>query len=45
MNLFDEIDKFMKVPDEWAPPEANPYTPTVSFNAYISVFSDKFDNY
>ncbi|XP_035841422.1 eukaryotic translation initiation factor 3 subunit B-like [Helianthus annuus] len=29
VNMFDEIDRFMKVPDEWAPPESRPYTPGV----------------
>ncbi|CAH9101713.1 unnamed protein product [Cuscuta europaea] len=27
VNLFDDIDKFMKVPDEWAPPDTKVYTP------------------
>ncbi|KAK9051560.1 hypothetical protein SSX86_028187 [Deinandra increscens subsp. villosa] len=26
VNMFDEIDKFMKVPVEWIPPETKPYT-------------------
>ncbi|XP_076937148.1 eukaryotic translation initiation factor 3 subunit B-like, partial [Bidens hawaiensis] len=26
-NMFDEINMFMNVLDEWAPPEARPYTP------------------
>ncbi|KAL6964896.1 Eukaryotic translation initiation factor 3 subunit B [Sarracenia purpurea var. burkii] len=25
VNMFDDIEKFMKVPDEWAPPETKPY--------------------
>lgn len=29
VNMFDEIEKFMKVPNEWAPPETKPYTPGV----------------
>ena len=28
--MFDDIEKFLKVPDEWAPPETKPYTPGVS---------------
>ena len=28
--MFDEIEKFLKVPEEWAPPESKPYTPGVS---------------
>ncbi|KAM0065162.1 putative RNA recognition motif domain, eukaryotic translation initiation factor 3 subunit B [Helianthus debilis subsp. tardiflorus] len=31
VNMFDEIDKFMKVPDEWAPPKSRPYTPGRTF--------------
>lgn len=27
--MFDDFDRFMKVPDEWAPPEFTPYTPGV----------------
>ncbi|KAF5461330.1 hypothetical protein F2P56_017440 [Juglans regia] len=26
VNMFDEFDTFMKVPDKWAPPEFTPYT-------------------
>ncbi|XP_031262731.1 eukaryotic translation initiation factor 3 subunit B-like isoform X1 [Pistacia vera] len=29
VNMFDDFDKFMKVPNEWAPPEFKPYTPGV----------------
>ena len=29
--MFDDFDRFMKVPDEWAPPETKPYTPGVMF--------------
>jgi len=36
LNVFDEFDTFMKVPDEWAPPESKPYTPGVI--ASISLF-------
>lgn len=31
VNKFDDIEKFMKVPDEWALPEFKPYTPGVIF--------------
>ncbi|KAF3446155.1 hypothetical protein FNV43_RR11334 [Rhamnella rubrinervis] len=27
VNMFDDFDRFMKVPNEWAPPEIKPYTP------------------
>ena len=29
VNMFDDFDRFMRVPDEWAPPETTPYTPGV----------------
>jgi translation initiation factor 3 subunit B len=31
VNMFDDFDKYMKVPDEWVPPESKPYTPGVIF--------------
>ncbi|XP_055817657.1 eukaryotic translation initiation factor 3 subunit B [Solanum dulcamara] len=27
VNMFEDIEKFLKVPDEWAPPEIKPYVP------------------
>ncbi|KAM3311366.1 hypothetical protein ACQJBY_031812 [Aegilops geniculata] len=27
VNMFDDFEKYMKVPDEWAPAEIKPYTP------------------
>jgi translation initiation factor 3 subunit B len=30
VNMFDDFEKYMKVPDEWAPAEIKPYTPGVS---------------
>lgn len=37
VNLFDDIEKFMKVPEEWAPPETKPYVPGVcSSLSYLS---------
>lgn len=29
VNMFDDFEKYMKVPDEWAPAEIKPYTPGV----------------
>ncbi|WMV11052.1 hypothetical protein MTR67_004437 [Solanum verrucosum] len=29
VNMFEDIEKFLKVPDEWAPPEIKPYVPGV----------------
>ena len=31
MSMFDDFDRFMKVPNEWAPPETKPYAPGVRF--------------
>nr|GEZ67071.1 eukaryotic translation initiation factor 3 subunit B-like [Tanacetum cinerariifolium] len=36
VNMFDEIDKFMKVPDEWAPPEIKPYTPGENLQHWLT---------
>jgi hypothetical protein len=27
--MFDELEKYMKVFDEWVPPEVKPYVPAV----------------
>ncbi|KAK6804239.1 hypothetical protein RDI58_002023 [Solanum bulbocastanum] len=29
VNMFEDIERFLKVPDEWAPPEIKPYVPGV----------------
>ncbi|WOH14507.1 hypothetical protein DCAR_0934026 [Daucus carota subsp. sativus] len=36
VNMFDEIEKFMKVPDEWAPPETKPYTPGENLQHWLT---------
>lgn len=36
VNMFDDFDRFMKVPDEWAPPEFKPYSPGVMFHPIYS---------
>ncbi|CAI9103409.1 OLC1v1001878C1 [Oldenlandia corymbosa var. corymbosa] len=36
VNLFDDIEKFMKVPDEWAPPEIKPYTPGENLQHWLT---------
>ncbi|XP_010276277.1 PREDICTED: eukaryotic translation initiation factor 3 subunit B-like [Nelumbo nucifera] len=36
VNLFDDFDKFMKVPDEWAPPETKPYTPGENLQKWLT---------
>ncbi|KAK9104755.1 hypothetical protein Scep_021599 [Stephania cephalantha] len=35
VNLFDDIDKYMKVPDKWAPPETKPYTPGENLHQWL----------
>ncbi|KAL8162186.1 hypothetical protein V2J09_013675 [Rumex salicifolius] len=35
VNMFDEIDKFQRVPDEWAPPETKPYTPGENLQRWL----------
>ena len=29
VNMFDDFEKYMKVPDEWTPAEIKPYGPAV----------------
>ena len=29
VNIFDDFEKYMKVPDEWTPAELKPYAPGV----------------
>lgn len=29
VNMFEDFDRFIKVPDQWAPPETKPYNPGV----------------
>ncbi|GAB4828263.1 Eukaryotic translation initiation factor 3 subunit B [Ancistrocladus abbreviatus] len=36
VNMFDDVEKFMKVPDEWAPPETNPYTPGENLQHWLT---------
>lgn len=36
VNMFDDIEKFMKVPDEWAPPETKPYTPGENLQHWLT---------
>ncbi|KAF8379127.1 hypothetical protein HHK36_028556 [Tetracentron sinense] len=36
VNLFDDFDRFMKVPDEWAPPETKPYTPGENLQQWLT---------
>ncbi|XP_023007597.1 eukaryotic translation initiation factor 3 subunit B-like isoform X1 [Cucurbita maxima] len=35
VNMFEDFDRFMKVPDEWAPPESNPYTPGENLQQWL----------
>ncbi|KAK6918126.1 Translation initiation factor, beta propellor-like domain, partial [Dillenia turbinata] len=34
--MFDDIDKFMKVLDEWAPPETKPYIPGENLQQWLT---------
>ncbi|KAI3742980.1 hypothetical protein L1987_60681 [Smallanthus sonchifolius] len=36
VNMFDEFDKFMEVPDEWASPEIRPYTPRENLQRWLT---------
>nr|GMD65181.1 eukaryotic translation initiation factor 3 subunit B-like [Ipomoea batatas] len=36
VNMFDDIEKFMKVPDEWAPPETKVYTPRENLQHWLT---------
>ncbi|GAA0145959.1 hypothetical protein Leryth_013162 [Lithospermum erythrorhizon] len=36
VNMFDDIEKFMKVPDQWAPPESKPYTPGENLHHWLA---------
>ncbi|KAI3742981.1 hypothetical protein L1987_60682 [Smallanthus sonchifolius] len=36
VNMFDEIDRFMRVPDEWAPPEIRPYIPGENLQRWLT---------
>lgn len=31
VNMFDDFEKYMRVPDEWVAPEVKPYSPGVYF--------------
>ncbi|CAL5382545.1 unnamed protein product [Camellia sinensis] len=35
VSMFDDIEKFMKVPDEWAPPEMKPYAPIENLQQWL----------
>ncbi|XP_065850558.1 eukaryotic translation initiation factor 3 subunit B-like [Euphorbia lathyris] len=36
VNMFEDIDKFMRVPDEWAPPEIRPYVPGENLQQWLT---------
>lgn len=36
VNMFDDIEKFLKVPEEWAPPENKPYTPGENLQKWLT---------
>ncbi|KAL0003545.1 hypothetical protein SO802_017326 [Lithocarpus litseifolius] len=36
VNMFDDFDTFMEVPDQWAPPEFKPYTPGENLQQWLT---------
>ncbi|MED6173881.1 Eukaryotic translation initiation factor 3 subunit B [Stylosanthes scabra] len=36
VTMFDEFDKFMKLPDQWAPPESKPYAPGENLQNWLT---------
>ncbi|KAI9100011.1 hypothetical protein K1719_024229 [Acacia pycnantha] len=36
VNMFDDFDRLMKVPDQWAPPETKPYTPGENLQHWLT---------
>lgn len=36
VNMFDDYDKYMRVPDEWNSPEIKPYTPGENLVAWLT---------
>nr|P56821.1 RecName: Full=Eukaryotic translation initiation factor 3 subunit B; Short=eIF3b; AltName: Full=eIF-3-eta; AltName: Full=eIF3 p110 [Nicotiana tabacum]CAA72721.1 PRT1 protein [Nicotiana tabacum] len=36
VNMFDDIERFLKVPDEWAPPEIKPYVPGENLQQWLT---------
>nr|AIZ68196.1 eukaryotic translation initiation factor 3 subunit B-like protein [Albuca bracteata] len=36
VNLFDDFDKYMNVPDEWTPAEIKPYTPGENLQQWLT---------
>lgn len=41
VNIFDDFERYMKVPDEWTAAETKPYTPGVSLLPYTYIFRKK----
>lgn len=38
VNILDDFERYMTVPDEWMPAEMNPYTPVVSHFVLLTHF-------
>ncbi|XP_038695162.1 eukaryotic translation initiation factor 3 subunit B-like [Tripterygium wilfordii] len=36
VNMFDDFDRFMKVPHQWAPPEVMPYVPGENLQEWLT---------
>ena len=38
VNIFDDFERYMEVPDDWTAAETKPYTPVVSLLPYTYIF-------
>jgi len=38
VNMLDDFEKYMKVPDTWTPAEIKPYTPGVSLYCFFKEY-------
>ena len=42
VNMLDDFEKYMKVPDTWTPAEIKPYTPGVSLYCFSTPLESYF---
>jgi translation initiation factor 3 subunit B len=42
VNMIEDFNRFMKVPDEWAPPEIRPYVPGVISSIIFLILTHLF---
>ena len=38
VKMFDDLEKYMKVFDQWVPPEVKPYVPAVCILIFVNLF-------